>query len=646
MNFFPYRLLVTYVLSLLFLVSFYANANQTDSLIQDLTKLKGKEKVDALNQVCWELKYSNLDKAFSYGAESAVLAKKEDYEEGLSEALFNLAVVNSIKGDFNASSEYANKAIRIYSKVENLVDVAKCWNVIGLNEKSLGNYSEAIKYFKKAFNVFDLAGDINYLLKVEGNIAIVHYFLGNQDSALISYEKIIEYSKMNNNADLENANKFNAAIIYSELGHYTKAFQLLFEALEYWEQIEDKREIANAYNTIASTYNGLEMYDEAISAVKHSIGINRLLKIDRDIAFNFNTLANAYKNIGLRDSAFHYYHQALNIYQKLGIKTSGTIYNNLGTIYLNEGNTSEAKSYFQKAMELDSSIDKSGEIALYQYNLGRCKLVEGDSTRATSYFLKSFDYWKGVGAFKRLTSVSAYLYQIYAKQGDLNSAMFYQNENQIANDSAYGMKKRNEITRILLRRQLKEKEVSMSIQEVGPENKESAHVLILIIIVLSILIAASLFYKKRLISNLHTTLHQRNRELVFSSLTTLQKDEFINRFSNQLKTFVDNNDSHSQLRSLIQELKLQFVESNQWNHFKTTFEQIAPSFIDHLTNNYPKLTDYELRLCAMIRLNIPTQEISKILGISPSSLKQARYRLRKRLKLEGRRSLENFISSI
>lgn len=55
------------------------------------------------------------------------------------------------------------------------------------------------------------------------------------------------------------------------------------------------------------------------------------------------------------------------------------------------------------------------------------------------------------------------------------------------------------------------------------------------------------------------------------------------------------------------------------------------------------MTEAEERLFLLLKLDLTRNEIASILGISPDSVKKTRSRLRKRLMLEQRESLQEFV---
>jgi DNA-binding NarL/FixJ family response regulator len=85
-------------------------------------------------------------------------------------------------------------------------------------------------------------------------------------------------------------------------------------------------------------------------------------------------------------------------------------------------------------------------------------------------------------------------------------------------------------------------------------------------------------------------------------------------------------------------------EEDEWVHFQQQFERIEPSFLKSILNKFPELTQSDLKLLSLMRMNLDSKEIARILRISPESTRTAKYRLRKRLELSKEESLEQFIN--
>ena len=56
------------------------------------------------------------------------------------------------------------------------------------------------------------------------------------------------------------------------------------------------------------------------------------------------------------------------------------------------------------------------------------------------------------------------------------------------------------------------------------------------------------------------------------------------------------------------------------------------------------LKQTDLKICALVKLNFPSKDMAKLLGISVESVHTSRHRLRKKLGLERNDNLEEFIN--
>lgn len=82
-----------------------------------------------------------------------------------------------------------------------------------------------------------------------------------------------------------------------------------------------------------------------------------------------------------------------------------------------------------------------------------------------------------------------------------------------------------------------------------------------------------------------------------------------------------------------------FSVDKDWKDFKICFEQVHHEFFTKVKETHPDLSSSELKLCALIRLNVNLRESSTVLGISPESVKTTRYQLRRKSNLEEESNL-------
>lgn len=135
----------------------------------------------------------------------------------------------------------------------------------------------------------------------------------------------------------------------------------------------------------------------------------------------------------------------------------------------------------------------------------------------------------------------------------------------------------------------------------------------------------------------------KNKELTASTLRLIAKDELLSKVKGDLKA-LKNDGLSKDLDRIVKSINLN-AEQN-WLEFESSFMAVNDQFYDNLRGRFPDLNPYDLKICALIKLNFTGKEMSRLLGISPESAQTSRYRLRKKLGIEKGVNLVDFISSI
>lgn len=114
------------------------------------------------------------------------------------------------------------------------------------------------------------------------------------------------------------------------------------------------------------------------------------------------------------------------------------------------------------------------------------------------------------------------------------------------------------------------------------------------------------------------------------------KFDQLERAKNELKLTIQEEDIQK-LKTDINEYLHQITQSDSsipdLVPFYSNFEKIYPNFSHSLKNISPDISANELKLCALLRLNLSSKEIGQLLNITHESVNKARYRLRKKLGL-------------
>ncbi len=140
---------------------------------------------------------------------------------------------------------------------------------------------------------------------------------------------------------------------------------------------------------------------------------------------------------------------------------------------------------------------------------------------------------------------------------------------------------------------------------------------------------------------LENDIEYRESQLSAITLQMVQKNELLE----EIKTIVNQNEMVPE-KQLIQMINRHFTQDNNWGDFDKYFESVNKNFYNKLKLKYPDISANDMKICALIKLNLSIKEMASILNISPDSVKTARYRLRKKLQLSTEDNLTEFILSI
>jgi DNA-binding CsgD family transcriptional regulator len=94
---------------------------------------------------------------------------------------------------------------------------------------------------------------------------------------------------------------------------------------------------------------------------------------------------------------------------------------------------------------------------------------------------------------------------------------------------------------------------------------------------------------------------------------------------------------------LVQKIDDNMSSQDEWKVFEANFERAHEQFMKTLNDRFKDLTPSDLRLCAFLRMNLASKEIAPLLGISVRGVENHRYRLRKKLNLDGDDNLTDYI---
>ncbi|NCA86634.1 MAG: hypothetical protein EOM83_13880 [Clostridia bacterium] len=156
----------------------------------------------------------------------------------------------------------------------------------------------------------------------------------------------------------------------------------------------------------------------------------------------------------------------------------------------------------------------------------------------------------------------------------------------------------------------------------------------------------SLSDKLNLQEELSRELKFRQGEMMTMAMSIIRKNEFLNELKSEVVK-IKSRVSTPETREALSRLSLMITQDLSIDRDREKFQMNIhaqhSNFTHLLKEAFPSMTENEIRLASMLRLNLSSKEIASILNISPRSVEMNRYRLRKKLKVDPKVSINDFI---
>jgi len=214
-------------------------------------------------------------------------------------------------------------------------------------------------------------------------------------------------------------------------------------------------------------------------------------------------------------------------------------------------------------------------------------------------------------------------------------------------DSLFLGEKQKTLTRLDLQYQFAKREQQLKTEK---QRRNFFIIILVLCFVFSVVILLLLrnhyrLEKKRMDQDLEV----KNKELTLNVMSLMKKDEILAEITRKILTVEKESnldETRIALKMIAKELQ-KISEKEIWDEFELRFKQVHSGFYERLLKKYPDLTANELKLCALLLLNLSTKEICELTGQRPASLEVARSRLRKKLAITNlQTNLVSFLTQI
>lgn len=403
-----------------------------------------------------------------------------------------------------------------------------------------------------------------------------------------------------------------------------------------------------------------------------------------------------FKRFSEAEVQFHYARrEASNDYERIGL------YNTLGLIKREMGSGDSSRIYFEKALFLAKKVSHKPWVAVISGNLGNYYWKVGNLQKARQLCERDYQFSLETGqngsafsalclllemdlkqefidqAQKKLKLLEEMMgqsgyniseYRLYYRArtafleatGDHKGALISYRKVVLYSDTIRQRTDMENSKKTEFQVDFERKQAEISVLHEKKKNGEIVIyglVFLTIIIISVFLVFLNMFAKRRKREREIATLKQQKisreledteREMRVMLTNLMEKNALIERLTEEIHQFQSASQEipEEKLKLLEKLHSFSLLTDDDWLDFKRLFERLNPNFFARLQQSAPDLTNAEIRLVTLLKLNLSNLEISRALGISADSVRKTSLRLRKKLSIELHEELVRFALSL
>lgn len=494
-----------------------------------------------------------------------------------------------------------------------------------------------------------------------------NYYIHDSDSLIMIATNY--YEKHNDLLPLA-LSYYYAGRVYSDMQDALQAQQYYLKALALGESLNLPELLIKINSNLGTLYSYQDIYEMALPLYKKTLPLFENTNDSTNMSFVLRNIARVFTETHQQDSAFYYYQQAMKIATPQSIFS---LLSDLGSLFLQTGRYKEAYNNIQAAIQ--SCDDPKLSHPLY-LNLGEYyyRTAQYDSAQCClKYSLQSPIIYTQAGSLY-------FLAQIEKQKLDFKNYLKYWEQYEQLRDSIDSDSHFENIR--IVQSMFNYQRIADEKSKYEQEASQRMIIIYQILIIITVLSIISFFFfkkeqqKKKRLLDLKEKLYKQSLEyleenkkkiaLLEQELSSGQETigdvkrqlfetrklmlEMENRqisLKHDTMLLVEQDLRKSTLYTKIHQTEEKLSDS-EWSELFLLVDATYPNFKKGLLELCSRISLEELRICYLVKINIPVKRIAILMNITSSGVSQCRRRLYKKLtkEAENAEKFDSFIAGL
>ena len=559
--------------------------------------------------------------------------------------------------------------------------------VLGMAWENKGNSDSAFWYLNKAKDIFQGCPDKHFYYRLIEQIGSLYRINGQYDTAVVLMNQALGYFKSTGNNYQIMSTLFNIGSVYIEQNRYNKALEYYLASSEYDTILKDTAAMATHWLGIGNVYSSLGALFKPYNAEKAKRYSTFGQQYYKDCAkyflqsnhqtgvcFASMNLLSSFIDAGMLEQADSVLHADTACYASHDSRVSCSFRISEAQLLIKQGKKMQAFNMLQKVMRAQGEILILPEFHDAMLLLAGLSWEQGNHDSARAIAGRSLSWAKENSGWQITQKALGMMAGWYESEGKADKVLALTREAAIYKDSLFaeiGMEIFDE-TEIKFKNQLLEAKV-VSLESDRKLHKSQTLIMTLsgaiALLVLSgiimWLIARNKNEKRKrreyeqkmnlyereiqlsetVMENLNMAMRLKEQELIYQTLKSadlsqinLSIREKLEEFQHRFQKKKDQEDFSKAILEINRDAR-----QTPLGDFELLFSQMHSGFFDKLLTTCPLLSKTELHICALLRLNLSSKDIARVVNLTAASVDVTRSHIRKKLGLDQNQNLSSYL---
>lgn len=573
------------------------NSENEDQKLAEMTDdtVKVNLLIKSGKDYCWQ----NFEKALLYLQHALVLSTELNYKKGIAQSFLYQGRAYYYKDDYPLANEYLEKSRKLFEELEDKEGLASYYLASGHIKVIKGDLLPAMEDFQKGVALSKLAGNRELEGFAYNSLGDLSLLRSENELAFEYFSESLAIAEETSDEGLKATLMTNIGRVFQNTGPLDSALYYMNQGLEIRTMLNHMRGMASSGLVIGNLLIKMKRYQDAVDILNRSQSMYNELNDDTGICIALKRKAKALNYMGKINQAFSDAENSLYLAKEIkNPSLISEIYSILADMMAYNGNYENAYNYTLLHNHLQDSLASANKERIVSELEIQFQTARKDDKIEMLKQQNEIQHKNNILLMFSFIALAVILVLILI----------------LVRLKSLAMKRQNK---------LYEQEKTIRKQDDALIEKEQ--------------------------QMLKDDLEARNREMASKALEMLRVNETIESIIEKLGEYREANNGNEKLtkslQNIVSELESQ-LKNNSWNEFERIFNNIHSDFFKKLLEICPDLTPSEIKIAALLKLNLNTKEMAALTYKSESGIKSTRFRLRKKLNLNSDDSLVPYLMQL